>query len=59
MRIILQIYYQALECFLRVTYRKSDEQIKEKINEWISELELKNFYNNYYLEDIMLSIKSI
>lgn len=45
--------------FLRVIYRKSDEQLKEKINEWIAELEAQNFYNNYYLEDIMLSIKSI
>ena len=45
--------------FLRVTYRKADESIKEKINEWVSKLQLENFYNNYYLEDIMLSIKSI
>lgn len=45
--------------FLSVIYRKSDNQIKEKINEWISELKLKNFYDNYYLEDIMLSIKNI
>ena len=42
---------------LRVTYRKSNEHIKNKIKEWICELQAQNFYNNYYLEDIILSVK--
>lgn len=41
---------------LRVIYRKSDNQTKLEINEWISKLELDNYYNNLYLEDIVLSI---
>ena len=43
--------------FLRVTYRKANKKIKNKVSNWILELEKDNFYNNYYLEDIMLSVK--
>ena len=43
--------------FLRVAYRKSDATVREEMDKWIADLEKENFYNNYYLEDIMLSIK--
>ena len=43
--------------FLRVTYRKADERVKVKIREWISVLKKANFYGNYYLEDIIISIE--
>ena len=46
-----------LGMFLRITYRKSNEEVKNSIDEWINMLKNKNFYNNYYLEDIMLSVK--
>ena len=46
-----------LGMFLRITYRKSSVEDKKNLDEWINQLENKNFYDNYYLEDIMLSIK--
>ncbi len=53
---IIDIFLK-LGMFLRITYRKSNEEVKNNINEWINYLKNKNFYDNYYLEDIMLSIK--
>ena len=43
--------------YLRVSYRKGDNIVKEEVNSWIEELEKENYYNNYYLEDIILSLK--
>ncbi len=47
-----------LGMFLRIVYRKSNGETRKDIDEWITRLENKKFYDNYYLEDIMLSIKS-
>ena len=44
--------------FLRVTYRKSDDKVKEDINNWIQELEKENYYDNFYLEDVIFSINN-
>ena len=43
--------------YLRVSYRKGDNIVQEEVNSWIEELEKDNYYNNYYLEDIILSLK--
>lgn len=43
--------------FLRVAYRKANEEIKEEISTWVNSLEQDNYYNNYYLEDIVLNLK--
>lgn len=43
--------------FLRITYRKSDKKVKEEINNWVKELEKQNYYDNFYLEDLILSLK--
>lgn len=43
--------------YLRVTYRKSNDDIRNEIKNWVMELEKENYYNNYYLEDIILNIK--
>lgn len=43
--------------FLRVTYRKANDDIKQEILSWVNKLEKEYYYNNYYLEDIMLNIK--
>lgn len=43
--------------YLRVTYRKANDTIKKQIEQWMLELEKEKYYNNYYLEDIILSIK--
>lgn len=42
--------------YLRVVYRKSNKKIQEEIKIWLKELEKENYYNNYYLEDIFLSL---
>lgn len=42
--------------FLRVMYRKANIEIKNEINNWINSLKQINYYNNYYLEDTILSI---
>lgn len=42
---------------LRIIYRKSDSKFKGEIQQWISHLAEKNYYNSLYLEDIILTIK--
>ena len=43
--------------YLRVSYRKGDDIVKGEVNSWIEELKKDNYYNNYYLEDIILNLK--
>lgn len=43
--------------FLRVAFRKGNEEVKNKIINWTHELKQNNYYNNYYLEDIIISMK--
>lgn len=45
-----------LGMYLRVVYRKVDPIVREKINMWISDLKALNFYDNYYLEDMILGV---
>lgn len=47
----------SLAMYLRVTYRKCNDNIKENIDKWIKHLEDNNYYDNFYLEDMILSIK--
>lgn len=49
-------YFPNLTMFLRVTLRKSSDTKKEEILAWVKELEEKNFYNDVYLEDFILSV---
>lgn len=42
--------------YLRVIYRKCDDDLKDEINNWVKDLERENYYNSYYLEDIVLSM---
>ena len=42
--------------YLRVAYRKIEPARREKMNSWIAELKSNNFYDNYYLEDIILGV---
>ena len=47
-----------LGMYLRIIYRKSNDKLKEEvINPWIRKVTKDNYYNNIYLEDIILSIK--
>ena len=47
----------SLAMYLRVTYRKCNDNIKKNIDKWIKHLEDNNYYDNFYLEDMILSIK--
>ena len=42
---------------LRIVYRKADENTKKDVLEWQDKLKKDNYYNNYYLEDVILSLK--
>ena len=43
-----------LGMFLRIIYRKCDFSLRKDIKNWTLELESKNYYNNLYLEDIVI-----
>ena len=47
----------AIGTILRIIYRKSDNNVKSNIDEWIGILENNNYYDSLYLEDIVLTIK--
>lgn len=46
-----------LGMMLRIAYRKGTDEVKVDIEKWIEKLQSKSYYNNYYLEDIALSLK--
>lgn len=43
-----------LGMLLRIIYRKCDFSLRKDIKNWTLELESKNYYNNLYLEDIVI-----
>lgn len=49
--------FSKLGMFLRIINRKCDEELKQEITDWCIKLEDQNYYNNFYLEDIVLCIK--
>ena len=46
-----------LGMILRIAYRRGSNEVKEDIIKWSKDLEEKSYYNNYYIEDIILSLK--
>lgn len=44
--------------FLRVIYRKCDPTTKDNIDKWIEHLERNKYYNNYYLEDVIVTLEN-
>ena len=48
--------FPAMGMCLRVIFRKADEKLKDSIIIWTLKLKLSLYYNNYYLEDIILSV---
>lgn len=48
-----------LGMILRIVYRKASEDLKNTIKAYGYLLESKNYYNNYYLEDLILSVLDI
>jgi len=47
--------FPKLGMFMRITYRKGDDKVRDNINEWVNHLKEINYYDNCYLEDIILS----
>ena len=43
--------------FLRVAFRKCDPMTKDNITKWVNKLKENNYYNNYYLEDVIVSLE--
>lgn len=43
--------------FLRVSYRKCDPLTKDNIIKWVNRLKDNNYYNNYYLEDVIVVLE--
>ena len=54
---ILVDYFSTIGMYLRIIYRKGDEDAKDLLLAWIEILEKNNYYDNVYLEDAVLSIK--
>ncbi|MBO5375595.1 MAG: hypothetical protein J6A52_01950 [Bacilli bacterium] len=48
--------FPTLGMLLRIIFRKCDARTKQDIRSWIIELENDNYYNNLYLEDIVVMI---
>lgn len=46
-----------LGMYARIIYRKIEKPEQEKIDEWINELTIQDFFNDVYLEDMILTIK--
>ena len=45
-----------LGIILRISFRKANEKTKKSIQQWANKLEKENYYNNYYLEDLILTL---
>lgn len=43
--------------FIRIAYRKGNDELKSEIQEWINKYKDKNYYDDIFLEDMILSIK--
>ena len=50
-------YILKLNIFIRIIYRKSKTNTKKEINNYLKHLKNKKYYNNLYLEDIVLEIE--
>lgn len=51
--------YSDIALFLRMIYRKADNILKEKIEEWLEKIRKNKYYNSLYLEDMIVSIIEI
>ena len=51
--------FPVIGMYLRVIFRKADKELKDKMNIWFLKLKLCLYYENYYLEDIILGAQGI
>ena len=49
--------YSKIGIFARISYRKGSDELKHYINNWINMFAEKNYNDDVYLEDLLLSIR--
>ena len=49
--------YNKIGMFIRIAYRKGNDELKEEIQKWIQKYEEKNYYDDIFLEDMIIGIK--
>lgn len=54
---ILLNNYSKIGMFIRIAYRKGNDELKSEIQEWINKYKDKNYCDDIFLEDMILSIK--
>lgn len=54
---ILLNSYSKIGTFIRIAYRKGTNELKAEIDQWTQKYNDKNFYNDIYLEDMIMNIK--
>lgn len=45
--------------YLRILYRKANDELKKEVENWIKTLVDNNYYDNYYLEDIIITAQNV
>ena len=45
--------------YLRILYRKANDELKKEVEKWIKTLVDNNYYDNYYLEDIIITAQNV
>lgn len=46
-----------IELPLRTAYKKGDKKLRDSITNWLNKIKKERFYNNYFLEDVLIRIK--
>ena len=48
--------YSDIALFLRIIFRKSNDDLKNNIKDWLDKITRNNYYDCVYLEDMILNI---
>ena len=48
--------YSDIALFLRIIFRKSNDDLKNNIKDWLDKIRRNNYYDSVYLEDMILNI---
>lgn len=48
--------YSDIALFLRIIFRKSNDDLKNNIKDWLDKITRNNYYDSVYLEDMILNI---
>lgn len=49
--------YGKMGMIIRIAYRKGNKTVKNKINKWVEKITENEYYNDIYLEDMILTIR--